>query len=77
MYRGGIETAIEEAVGFELLSRGIEVVLRLLLRGIETAIKVHAENVLKMHFSWANLICIFNLVFNYNFKTHQNLIKDK
>ena len=51
MYRGGIETAIKEAVGFELLSRGIEVVLRLLLRGIETAIKVHAENVLKMHFS--------------------------
>ena len=40
MYRGGIETAIKEAVGFELLSRGIEVVLRLLLRGIETSIEV-------------------------------------
>ena len=51
MYRGGIEIAIKEAVGFELLLRGIEVVSRLLLRGIEIAIKVHAENVLKMHFS--------------------------
>ena len=49
MYQGGIETAIKEAVGFELLLRGIEVVSRLLLRGMEIAIKVHVENVLKMH----------------------------
>ena len=36
----GIETSIEEVVGFELLSRGIE-----------TTIEVHAENVFFLNFS--------------------------
>ena len=40
MNRSSVETAIKEAVGFKFL-----------LRGFEIAIEVHAENVLKMHFS--------------------------
>ena len=49
-------------------SRGIEEVLRQVLRGIE----VHVENVLKMHFFelFLSKLCVFNLIFNYNFRTH-------
>lgn len=45
---------VKEAIGVELLSRDIKIVLRLLSRGIKTTIKVHAKNVLKIHFSLAN-----------------------
>ena len=41
-------------------------------KSIEPTIKIYVENIL-FCFSWAN--CVFNLIFNYNFKTHQNSIK--
>ena len=58
----GIEEVLRQVL------RGIEEVLRQVLRGIE----VHVENVLKMHFFelFLSKLCVFNLIFNYNFRTH-------
>ena len=56
---------------FQLLLRGIEEVSRLLSRYM---LKKCCKCVFLELF--LSKLCVFNLFFNYNFKTHQNSIKD-
>ena len=78
--RGGVKLSIKQIETLEKMLDGSGYLLRGIWENSENldrsrrylaAIEVHAENVF-----FLSKLCVLNLVFNYNFKTQQNSIKD-